>query len=396
MILFEHLAHDPADGFDYLPQSAVYLDSACQSLRPRLVIDAVNQYYQEYNSCGERVRYDWGLKVDAAVNDVRAAILKRLKLSSRDYFVSFTLNTTYGLNLLESQLDTSHFRQIITSDIEHNSVFLSTMSLAHRSGLPRIVVSRNADGSVDLDKVDFDRAIVIMNAVSNIDCRTLSNVKELVKRVHASGGIVIIDAAQVMAHYCKLLQAVPADAICFSAHKMYGPSLGVLVVRRSLLDQMQISFVGGGMVDDVLQDSCQLSAKNKSHAHTAFEPGLQLYAEIIGLGAALKWMEQSESQAKTMQYATKVFDALKAAPNITLINQQPTPTLSFYHNNFDSHFIAKALSQHGIMARSGYFCVHYYLKHVKKYPPLVRLSFGMHNRASDVDRLLSTMRELLK
>lgn len=396
MILFEHLAHDPADGFDYLPQSAVYLDSACQSLRPRLVIDAVNQYYQEYNSCGERVRYDWGLKVDAAVNDVRAAILKRLKLSSRDYFVSFTLNTTYGLNLLESQLDTSHFRQIITSDIEHNSVFLSTMSLAHRSGLPRIVVSRNADGSVDLDKVDFDRAIVIMNAVSNIDCRTLSNVKELVKRVHASGGIVIIDAAQVMAHYCKLLQAVPADAICFSAHKMYGPSLGVLVVRRSLLDQMQISFVGGGMVDDVLQDSCQLSAKNKSHAHTAFEPGLQLYAEIIGLGAALKWMEQSESRAKTMQYATKVFDALKTAPNITLINQQPTPTLSFYHNNFDSHFIADALSQNGIMARSGYFCVHYYLKHVQKYPPLVRLSFGMHNRASDVDRLLSTMRELLK
>lgn len=396
MILFEHLAHDPADGFDYLPQSAVYLDSACQSLRPRLVIDAVNQYYQEYNSCGERVRYDWGLKVDAAVNDVRAAILKRLKLSSRDYFVSFTLNTTYGLNLLESQLDTSHFRQIITSDIEHNSVFLSTMSLARRSGLPRIVVSRNADGSVDLDKVDFDRAIVIMNAVSNIDCRTLSNVKELVKRVHASGGIVIIDAAQVMAHYCKLLQAVPADAICFSAHKMYGPSLGVLVVRRSLLDQMQISFVGGGMVDDVLQDSYQLSAKNKSHAHTAFEPGLQLYAEIIGLGSALKWMEQSESQAKTMQYATKVFAALKAAPNITLINQQPTPTLSFYHNNFDSHFIADALSQNGIMARSGYFCVHYYLKHVKKYPPLVRLSFGMHNRASDVDRLLSTMRELLK
>ena len=119
-----------AGDFAYLPQSAVYFDAACQSLRPQPVIDAVNEYYQMFNSCGERVKYDWGLKVDERVEQTRSDILKFLKLSSRKYFISFTLNTTYGLNLILSQLKPDGLASIVTSDIEHNSVFLSTMAFS--------------------------------------------------------------------------------------------------------------------------------------------------------------------------------------------------------------------------------------------------------------------------
>ena len=150
--------------FAYLPESAIYFDSACQSLRPQPVIDAVNEYYQKFNSCGERVKYDWGLEVDKRVERTRADILKFLKLSPKKYFVSFTLNTTYGLNLILSQLKPDGLAGIITSDIEHNSVFLSTMAFSRRTGLQRTVITRNDDGSVNLDDLGDTPRIVVLNA----------------------------------------------------------------------------------------------------------------------------------------------------------------------------------------------------------------------------------------
>jgi cysteine desulfurase/selenocysteine lyase len=170
--------------FGYLKDSDVYLDSACQSLRPQPVIDALNRYYTEHNSCGERVKYAWGRKTDELVEETREAILKYLKLKSKDYSVSFTLNTTYGINLLLQQFKDGHFKKVVTSDIEHNSPFLSTMTFAKRQGIPREVVVREADGSINLDKCDFTKALVVMNAASNIDGRKLLNLKELVKKIH--------------------------------------------------------------------------------------------------------------------------------------------------------------------------------------------------------------------
>ena len=103
--------------FDYLNSGEVYLDSACQSLRPRPVLNALKEYYEKFNSCGERVKYPWGVETDRRVEETRKKVLKYLKLSSKDYFVSFTLNTTYGINLILSQLDTNDFDSVITSTI---------------------------------------------------------------------------------------------------------------------------------------------------------------------------------------------------------------------------------------------------------------------------------------
>ena len=101
--------------FDYLGEGEVYLDGACQSLRPRQVIDAINKYYTEHNSCGERVKYKWGVETDEKVEATREKVLKFLKLSPRKYTVSFTLNTTYGINLILSQIDPKHFKKVMTS-----------------------------------------------------------------------------------------------------------------------------------------------------------------------------------------------------------------------------------------------------------------------------------------
>ncbi len=383
--------------FDYLSDGDVYLDSACQSLRPRSVIDALNRYYTQHNSCGERVKYAWGRETDELVEETRALILKYLKLKSKDYSVSFTLNTTYGINLLLDQFKDGIFEKVVTSDIEHNSPFLSTMTFAKRHGIPREVMVREEDGSIELDDYDFTKALVVVNCASNIDGRQLSNIKELIKKVHKQKGVIIVDAAQALAHSPEILYKTEADAICSSAHKMYGPSLGFMIVRRDLFKKIETSFIGGGMVDDVDKDSYKLSAESANHAYTKFESGLQAWGEIVAFGEAIKWINSISKADKEnfhRQYE-RLFDYLSGQERIHLVNSEPNPTISFYIDGLDSHLVGGALSNEGIMARTGYFCVHYYLDHIKHYPPLIRFSMGYHIRPEDIDKTIEVFERML-
>jgi cysteine desulfurase/selenocysteine lyase len=157
---------------------------------------------------------------------------------------------------------------------------------------------------------------------------------------------------------------------------------------------MNLTFLGGGMVDDVQKDSYILSAKNEEHIHTALEPGLQPYAEIIGLGAAIKWMKKAEKDNHILDYSRQLIDFLRNGEGLHVLNHENTTTIAFYSDKFDAHLLAEALSDAGIMTRSGHFCAHYYLAHVKKYPPLVRLSLGLHNRQSDINKFIEVMEKV--
>lgn len=388
-------------GFEYLDKSTIYLDSACQSLRPQPVIDALNRYYKEHNSCGERVKYDWGVITDEKVEATRAKILKYVKKTPRHYFVSFTLNTTYGLNLILSQLNVKEagIKTIVTSDIEHNSPFLSTISCAKKNHLPRKIITRNDDGSINLADIP-EKSLVVVNCASNIDGRLLTNIKDVVKKVHKTGGYIIIDAAQAMAHSKEILYGVEPDAICFSAHKMYGPSLGGIIMHRKFAELIDTTFIGGGMVDDVDKETYLLSKDNKEHAYTQFEAGLQAWGEIIGLGAAIDWLESLSKQdhQELEEITKKLFELLSSKKNLHLVNKVPATTMSFYVDKkelgYDSHVLGAALADNGTMARTGYFCVHYYLDHVKHYPPLIRFSLGYHNRPKDIEKVAEALKNL--
>ena len=383
--------------FDYLGEGEVYLDGACQSLRPRPVIEAINNYYTKHNSCGERVKYKWGVETDEKVEATREKVLKFLKLSGRKYTVSFTLNTTYGINLLLAQLQEKYFKKVITSEIEHNSPFLATMAFHDRTGLPREVMKRNEDGSIPLRDYDFEKAVVVVNCASNFDGRKLLNINELIKTVHKAGGIVIIDAAQTMAHSADIVRGIDADAICFSAHKMYAPSLGVVVWKNELASKMNVGFAGGGMVDDVERDKYLLSAEGKEHRYTRFEPGLQAWGEIVGLGAAIDWiskLSKKDWQSLKENY-TELYDFLNSSSKVHLVNHEANPTMSFYVDGLDSHMLGAALSREDIMARTGYFCVHYYLDHVLGLPPLLRFSVGFQNRPEDIEKVKKVMSKII-
>ena len=389
--------YDTSIDFPYLDYGDVYLDSACQSLRPKPVLDALNEYYTSYGSCGERVKYAWGVTVDEKVELTRQRVLQYLKLRAKDYFVSFTLNTSYGINLILSQIKPDGIKKVMTSDIEHNSPFLATITFAQKHNLPREVMTRDDDGSINLDDYDFTGALVVVNSASNIDGRGLPNLNDLIKAVHRGGGIIVIDAAQAMAHMSTPLEKTEADAICFSAHKMYAPSLGVIVMRRDLLPRIETSFIGGGMVDDVTdKENFILSANSPNHAYTKFEAGLQPWGEIIALGAAIEWLETAKKSSRVEEYAERLYQILRDTPGINVVNHAPSPTISWYHDKLDAHLLSEALSDQGIMTRSGYFCCHYYLDKVKHYPPLVRMSLGLHNKATDIDQVAAVLTKIAR
>ena len=317
-------------GFEYLNNKEIYLDSACQSLRPQSVINSLIEYYQTHNSCGERVKYQWGKITDQKVSETRDHLLRFLKLKKKDYFVSFTLNTTYGLNLLLSQFDAkgAGIKTIVTSDIEHNSVFLSTLQLSQNTKLERLVLSREVDGSLPISEIP-DNSLVVVNVMSNVDGRLLQNLQEVVNYVHQKQGYIILDAAQAMAHHSVILEQTEADAICFSAHKLYALSLGVMIIRKNFLSYIKPTFLGGGMVDDVDKNTYLPSFEHPDKFHTAFEPGLQAWGEIIALNSALDWLEQLESSAKDRlsSCSEKLYQFLSDHPKIHCLNQHSLPKL---------------------------------------------------------------------
>lgn len=383
--------------FDYLLPNQIYLDSACQSLRPRPVIEALNNYYTAHNSCGERARYPWAKTTDELVADTRAKVLKILDLKPKHYFTSFTLNTTYGINLLLNQFRAGVARKIVVSEIEHNSPFLSSIVFANKHQIPREIVTREVDGAINPETTDWTKALVVVNVASNIDGRSLNNLADLTKAIHKAGGWLILDAAQAMAHHHHLLRKTTADAICFSAHKMYAPSLGVMVTRRDFLQYLEPTFLGGGMVDDVDNDHFMLSADNPDHLHTRFEPGLQAWGEIVAFGVALKWLQDLPPSAwqNLQKNSEKLHDFIANHPKFhTPHNTAPTPTIACYVDGVDAHLLGTALSQQGMMTRTGYFCVHHYLDHVRHLPPLIRFSLGLHTRSADIETLISALEKL--
>jgi len=384
--------------FQYLDAESIYFDSACQTLRPQQVIDSMVEYFHTYNTCGGRVKYDWGLKVDKIIKETKQRILTLLNKTSSEYVVAFTLNTTYGINLVLGQLPPK-FKKIVTSDIEHNSVFLPTIETAKRLNIPRIVLSRSQNGILEYEKENISEAIVILNSVSNIDGRTLLNMKSIARDVHDTSGILLIDAAQGMSHNIELLSSSNFDALFFSGHKLYGPSLGVIVIKRSLLSTLDIKFIGGGMVEDVEKEKYSLVSSQEDIAGR-LEIGLQDFGGIIGLNIAIQWLEHYKPEGQDgHSYLTKLshllFEKLSEMPTIKLINSGPTPIISFYSEKIDSHQLAIYLSSQNIMVRSGYFCCHFYLKNLKRYPPLVRISLGLHNNEKQVEKFIDVLKKII-
>ena len=383
--------------FLYLDKNAYYFDSACQNLRPQSVIDAQNSYFYEFNSCGGRVKYPWGEKVDKTVNQTRKELLKLVNKNEKDYDVAFGLNSTHLMNLILLQLKPSLFDQIITTDIEHNSVFLPSIVWSKKYSKPRIVLERQKSGTVNIEDLkNVHRGIFIANTTSNIDGRILENLTEICAEIRQKSGLVLLDSCQTLGHDYSILQNCDFDACFGSGHKMYAPSVGFVIFRKDLIDKLDIAFIGGSTVTDTRFDEYDL-IQDSNELYAVLESGLQNYSAIVGLNEAILWSNnnQKERLKHEQELSNYLYDKLKGIQNITILNQKPSSIVSIYSTKIDSHKLGTILAGKGIMCRVGYHCCHYYLKNKMEYPPLLRISLGFHNTKHHIDYLIQNLEQVI-
>jgi selenocysteine lyase/cysteine desulfurase len=393
--------------FSYLSSSDHYLDSGCQTLRPDSVIAAETEYYTKYNACGHRVKYPWGEKVDSKVGEARSELLKLVGKTDKDYSVAFSLNATSSINLVLQQLNPDSFNQVITSEIEHSSVFLPTMTFATRHNKPRLVLARSEAGDLIYDKAQFDKPIVLVNTTSNFDGRVLNNLSQLTKEVHEAGGIVLLDGCQTMGHNPQMLCDIEWDGVFGSGHKMYGPSIGFGILKKDLIKSLDTFIIGGSTISDNDLDSYQL-IDDGEEMEARLEPGLQNFAGIIGLGEAIKWRNKAtftsindpNKQLNSTKYEHELtqylHQKLSQLSGINLLTTPNSPVVSIYSDKIPAHQLLFYTAQKNIMCRTGYHCVYYYLKHKMDYPQTFRISLGLHNTKSDIDIAIETIQFVLK
>lgn len=377
----------------------VYFDNACMSLKPRQVVEAMDEYYYEYPACAGRSYHKLGEMVTKKVKEARITIARFINASVNE--IVFIRNTTEGINLLANSFDFKVGDIILTTDKEHNSNLVPWQMLAKKKGVKHQVVRSREDGLFDLD--NFKESIkgarlVAMVLTSNLDGTNIP-ANEIIKIAHENGALVFLDAAQGIAHQKIDVKDLDVDFLAFSGHKMLGPTgTGVFYAKHDLLEKLEPFMVGGDTVEYTTYNDYQMLP-----APEKFEAGLQDYAGIIGLGEAVKYLEVigydkiKEQELKLNNYIT---DGLSKWPKIKIIGPADpalrSGIISFYIDGTDMHQFALMLDEmSNVMIRSGQHCVHSWFDD-KKIHNSARVSLYFYNTLGEADIFLKNLELIMR
>jgi cysteine desulfurase / selenocysteine lyase len=381
-------------------ESPVYLDSACMSLVPQSVLDAMLEYYRDFPGCGGRSLHRFAEEVGRRYEETRGLFAQRLGRSDPRGIV-FVRNSTEAINLVAQGLSWEKGDAVVISDREHNSNLIVWQRLAAERGVRIEVLPVDDAGGFDTEALETLLArhvrLVSLFHTSNLDGRSLP-VAEITERAHDRGALVLFDGCQAAPHAPVALDRLGIDFYAVSGHKMLGPTgTGVLAGTFDGLSRLRPILVGGETVE-----WSTLTAHELRPPPHRFEAGLQNYAGIVGGGAALRYLAQldpGEMHAHEVALNRRFTEALAGEPRVRFLgptdpDQRPS-IAAFALEGIDPHDAALFLDEgYRVMVRSGRHCVHswYAERHLNGN---VRASFYFYNRPGDVESLVDGVRELL-
>jgi cysteine desulfurase/selenocysteine lyase len=381
------------------PQS-VYLDSACMSLKPKCVIDAMNDYYLNYPACAGRSSHKMGDKVTKKVAETRKIIAKFINAKSENEII-FTRNTTEGINLLAHTINLKKGDVVLISDKEHNSNLIPWLILRDTIGIVVKIIPSNEDGTFNLN--NFSELVVGAKLVSIVHTSNLDGVtnpaKEITEIAHKNNALVFFDVAQSIPHRKIDVKNLDVDFLAFSGHKMLGPTgTGIFYGKSELLDKLGPFITGGDTVLYSTYDDYKFLPVPEK-----FEAGLQDYAGIIGLGEAVKYLSQfsyddiAEHELKLNTYIT---NELLKIPKIKIIGPQDpkyrSGIINFYMDDTDMHKFAIMLDEMAnVSIRSGQHCVHSWFAS-KEIFNSARVSLYIYNTMEDAEKFITNFNKIIK
>ncbi len=375
-------------------ETLVYLDTAASSLKPRQVLDAMDEYYQKYGVNVHRGVYNLSYVATTKYEDARTTVSNFINAAFNE--VVFTRGASSALNLVASSYGLNNVKagdEIIVSELEHHSQVLPWQNVSRITGAKLIYVPLDEDGRITVDNfrsVLSDKTkVVALNYVSNV-MGYVAPIKDIIRLAHEVGAIVSVDAAQAAPHMAIDVKDLDCDFLAFSGHKMCGPTgIGVLYGKRHLLEAMPPIEFGGDMNDNV--DKFDASWKEAPYK---FETGTPPIAEAIGLGRAIDYLQGigldaiHEHEVELRDYTVK---RMKAMADIELYNPNAeTGIISFNIIGVHPHDAITYFDGDNVCMRAGHHCAQLVVKWLDV-PATLRASFYLYNTKEDCDKFLATL-----
>jgi len=370
-----------------------YLDSAASSQTPFCVIEAMDDYYQNYRSNIHRGIYRMSEEATAQYEEARKKIARFIN-ARRSSQVVFTRNTTESINLVAYSWGSANVREgdeILLSVMEHHSNLLPWQLLVERTGAKLRFIEVTDEGLLqleDLDQLLTERTkLVAITHISNV-LGTINPVQQITAAAHSVGAKVLIDGAQSVPHLSVDVQDLDCDFLAFSGHKMCGPTgIGVLYGKRDLLDEMPPFLGGGSMIRSVQRES-----STYADVPAKFEAGTPSIAEAIGLGHSVDYLSRigldpvHVHEQQTLEYAHQKLSEIDGMTIYGPKPRQKAGVVTFNLEGIHPHDLAGVLDTEGVAVRAGHHCAQPLMQ---KYGVIAtaRASFYLYNTMEDVDRL---------
>jgi cysteine desulfurase/selenocysteine lyase len=374
----------------------IYMDSAATSLSPVPVISAMDEYELRYRANVGRGVHRLAMVATQKYADAHKKIASFI--GAKEGLVVITKNTTEAINMVACGLDWQKGDTIVTTLLEHHSNYLPWLRLREKHGVDLTVVPPGPDGTFDLSRfeetIDDSTKLVAVSHASNV-LGSVTPVKEIAALCKDHDCRLLIDGAQSVPHIPVDVEETGCDYLCFSGHKMLGPSgTGVLWMRSPDLTPL---LVGGGMISEVSADHY-----TETGGYQRYEAGTPPVGSCIGLGKAVDYLNgigmdlvMDHERALT----TRMIEGLSSIKGVTIFGPPPGKNrigvVSFTLENLHPHNVAHILDEAaGIMVRSGEHCCIPLMRHIGTPEGTVRASLHLYNNADDVEQLIMTVEEI--
>ncbi len=375
----------------------VFLDSAASAQKPEAVLDAVRDFFSlEYANIHRGV-YELAEKATERFEGVRRRIVRQLNAASEREIV-FTHGTTEGINLVAHSFGGKFIRpgdEIIVSLLEHHSNFVPWQLLAERSGAVVRYAGVTPEGEFDLDQyrslLSEKTRLVAVTQLSNA-LGIAPPLPEIISLAKKAGAKVLVDGAQGICHLRTDVQELGADFYVYSSHKLYGPTgIGVLWGREELLEEMPPFLSGGDMIRSV-----SVAGTEFNDLPYKFEAGTPHIAGVVGLGAALEYLDGLGWEnifSHEEELVRRLESMLEGIPEVRVLGPQGRHIglVTFTVDGIHPHDVAQALDEKGLALRAGHHCAQPLLEQLG-IPASMRASVGLYNTAADIDALEAGLR----
>jgi cysteine desulfurase/selenocysteine lyase len=374
----------------------VYLDNAATTQKPTLVLQAVNRYYESYNANIHRALYEIGEKATTQYENTREQVRKFLNVPP-SHSIIFTRGTTESINLIAYAWARKALKpgnEIVITEMEHHSNLVPWQLAARDTGATLKYIPLTSEAQLDLTGLDAmithkTKLVSVVHQSNVFSNRT--PLEAILDRARSVGAVTCVDGAQSVPHFPIDLIDLETDFYAFSGHKMLGPTgVGVLIGRTELLDAMDPFLAGGEMIDAVTMDH-----STWNEVPWKFEAGTPNIAQVIGLGAAIDYLESIGMEAiqnHDRQLTRYALEKLSAIKNIQLFGQEDAhgPVILFNVEGIHPFDLAKFLDQDGICIRAGHHCVQPAINKLGL-TAAARASFYLYNTEEDINKLCTSI-----